>query len=154
MRFSVRRRHVCAGEEKRTLRKSALWGGLSRKDALWVTVGLQTALFREVPVGECAFPLRHSSRMRFSVRWRHVCPGEERRILRKSALWGSTLPKSALCPLAITKRCTLLCGSQRDLRRTLILASMALSRPYGNYHNFGESVNRALESLRGVMLIL
>ena len=137
---------------------------VSQKDVAWLVWGsqsvlfvrrrVQTALFREAPVGECAFPSCRNRRMRFSVRRRHVCPGEERCILRKSALWGSTSPKSALCPLAITKRCTLLCGSQRDLRRTLILASMALSRPYGNYHNFGESVNRALESLRGVMLIL
>ena len=29
--------------------------------------------------------------MRFSVRWLDVCPGEEKRILRKSALCAGTL---------------------------------------------------------------
>ena len=29
--------------------------------------------------------------MRFSVRWADVCPGEEKRTLRKSALWLRTL---------------------------------------------------------------
>ena len=68
MRFSVRWLDVCAGEEKRILRKSALWLRPSRKDALCVTARAQNALFREVQRAECAFPLRHPSRMRFSVR--------------------------------------------------------------------------------------
>ena len=67
MRFSVRWLDVCAGEEKRILRKSALWLRPSRKDALCVTARAQNALFREVQRAECAFPLRHPSRMRFSV---------------------------------------------------------------------------------------
>ena len=68
MRLCVRWLHVCAGEEKRTLRKSAFWTGdvtekrildgrchgkvhsarePSRKGALWATARTQSALFRE-----------------------------------------------------------------------------------------------------------
>ena len=48
MRFSVRWLDVCPGEEKRILRKSALWLRPSRKDALCVTARAQNALSREV----------------------------------------------------------------------------------------------------------
>ena len=34
--------------------------------------------------------------MRFSVRRRHVCPGEERRILRKSAFWMSNVTEKRI----------------------------------------------------------
>ncbi len=80
MRFSVSRRHVCAGEKKRILRKSAFWGLTSRKDAFCelqanrvrfsvrpnvqnalfrevCSAGAgQTALFRHVAATDCAFP--------------------------------------------------------------------------------------------------
>ena len=36
---------------------------------------------------DCAFPLCSTCRLRFFVRRRHVCPGEEKRILRKDAFW-------------------------------------------------------------------
>ena len=83
MRFSVRWRHVCAGEERRTLRKSAFCTlglterrilrsrrdgkahsecGPSRKDALWVTVGAQNALFRHVAApGRCGTTPRQAA---------------------------------------------------------------------------------------------
>ena len=67
MRFSVRWLDVCPGEEKRILRKSALWLRPSRKDALCVTARAQNALSREAQPAECAFPLRRPSRMRFPV---------------------------------------------------------------------------------------
>ena len=75
MRLCVRWLSVCAGEEKRSLRKSAFWaraltekrtlhppphgkahsgGGPSRKGALCATARMQTALFREVAGAECA----------------------------------------------------------------------------------------------------
>ena len=38
--------------------------------------------------------------MRFSVRWLDVCPGEEKCILRKSALWLRLSRKDALCVTA------------------------------------------------------
>ena len=38
--------------------------------------------------------------MRFSVRWLDVCPGEEKYILRKSALWLRLSRKDALCVTA------------------------------------------------------
>ena len=36
---------------------------------------------------DCAFPLCSTCRLRFFVRRRHVCPGEEKCILRKDAFW-------------------------------------------------------------------
>ena len=38
--------------------------------------------------------------MRFSVRWLNVCPGEEKRILRKGAFWLRLSRKDALCVTA------------------------------------------------------
>ena len=59
----------------------------------------QSALFREVAVARVRFSVRWSTRMRFFVRRRRVCPGEEKRILRKSAFWGLTSRKDAFCEL-------------------------------------------------------
>ena len=77
MCFSVRWLDVCAGEEKRILRKSALWPrdvtgkrilgtgphGKAHSASLGPTKlrfsvrhWLQSALFREALVAECAFP--------------------------------------------------------------------------------------------------
>ena len=70
VRFSVRWLDVCPGEEKRILRKSALWLRPSRKDALCVTARAQNALFREVQRAECAFPSHRRHRVHFSVRAR------------------------------------------------------------------------------------
>ena len=58
---------------------------------------IQNAPFGESTTADCAFPLCSTCRLRFFVRRRHVCPGEEKRILRKSAL----------CTCGLTKRRTL-----------------------------------------------
>ena len=49
---------------------------------------VQGALFREVAVARVRFSVSRPARMRFSVSRRHVCAGEKKRILRKSAFWG------------------------------------------------------------------
>ena len=67
--------------------------------ALFREVACQNALFREVAVARVRFSVRWSTRMRFFVRRRRVCPGEEKRILRKSAFWGLTSRKDAFCEL-------------------------------------------------------
>ena len=59
----------------------------SRKSALCPTCGLQNAPFGDAATADCAFPLCSTCRLRFFVRRRHVCPGEEKRILRKDAFW-------------------------------------------------------------------
>ena len=68
----------------------------SRKGALCDPRATQTALFRE---GD-------DPRMRFCVRRRHVCAGEEKRILRKSAVCvrepGMVVPHPVFCRPADT----------------------------------------------------
>lgn len=85
--------------------KDVAWLVWRSQSVLFVRRRAQTALFREAQRAECAFPSCRNRRLRFSVRWRHVCPGEERRILaadphekahsarggrRKSAFWLRT----------------------------------------------------------------
>ena len=84
MRFSVRWLDVCPGEEKRILRKSAFWSLTSRKSAFCELQNGQSASFGEVRPGSAA-------KVCFSVSRRRVCPGEEKRILRKSAFWPPPL---------------------------------------------------------------
>ena len=59
----------------------------SRKTAFCPTCGLQTTPFGDAATTDCAFPLCSTCRLRFFVRRRHICPGEEKRILRKDAFW-------------------------------------------------------------------
>ena len=63
----------------------SVWSLDSRKGAFCPTCGLQTAPFGDAATADCAFPLCSTCRLRFFVRRRHVCPGEEKRILRKDA---------------------------------------------------------------------
>ena len=65
----------------------SVWSLDSRKSALCPTCGLQNAPFGDAATADCAFPLCSTCRLRFFVRRRHVCPGEEKRILRKDAFW-------------------------------------------------------------------
>ena len=85
MRFSVRCLDVCAGEEKRILRKSAFCeAGVTEKRTL------APAVHGKAQFAQALSPKSHSAthadhRVRFSVRCLDVRAGEERRILRKSA---------------------------------------------------------------------
>ena len=65
----------------------SVWSLDSRKSAFYPTCGLQTAPFGDATTTDCAFPLCSTCRLRFFVRRRHVCPGEEKCILRKDAFW-------------------------------------------------------------------
>ncbi len=56
MRFSVRQADVCAGEERRTLRKSAFWLRVLTKKCTLRSWWVQNVLFREVVDTECVFP--------------------------------------------------------------------------------------------------
>ena len=79
------------------------WSRRWRRVCFSVSCRVQTALFREPSGGP-------GHRMRFSVRRRHVCAGEEKRILRKDAFWVHALTekrilrKDAFCVHALTER--------------------------------------------------
>ncbi len=79
-------------------RKNAFCDRASRKDALCVTARIQNALFGDATTADCAFPLCYTCGLRFSVSRLDVCPGEEKRSLRKSALWLQALTeRRTLC---------------------------------------------------------
>ena len=81
MRLCVRWLHVCAGEEKRTLRKSAFWTGdvtekrtlranprgPSRKGALCATARMQSAPFGEAHTQSAPFRESDTPRVRLYV---------------------------------------------------------------------------------------
>ena len=106
--------------------------------------------------------------MRFSVRWRHVCAGKERRTLRKGAF----------CTLGLTERCILypvthgkahsvLIDSRKDALCDFQIAQNALFRHvaapgrwcgatarqaaghYGEYLNWANALEQPPASLRG-----
>ena len=70
---------------------------ISRKGALCPTGGFQNALFRHDATAECVFPLRHSSRMRFSVECAFPHLGKR----------GAASRKSTFCNLHLTEKHTL-----------------------------------------------
>ena len=78
----------------------------SRKGALCPTGGFQNALFRHDATAECFFPLRHSSRMRFSVECAFPHLGKR----------GAASRKGALCNLRLTEKRILRAPRQRQDR--------------------------------------
>ena len=79
---------------------------ISRKGALCPTGGFQNALFRHNATAECVFPLRHSSRMRFSVECAFPHLGKR----------GAASRKGALCNLRLTEKRILRAPRQRQDR--------------------------------------
>ena len=141
----MRRRHVCAGEKKRTLRKSAFCDHtLTEKRTLHVGSHGKAhfgSLAQSSPHGKahsacepigkahpttCRFArvrlsVRRRDRVRLSVRRRHVCAGEEKRTLRKSAF----------CDHTLTEKRILYVGSHEKAH----FGSLAQSSPHGKAHS-------------------
>ena len=84
----------------------SVWSLASRKGALCPTGGFQNALFRHDATAECVFPLRHSSRMRFSVECAFPHLGKR----------GAASRKGALCNLRLTEKRILRAPRQRQDR--------------------------------------
>ena len=77
----------------------SVWSLDSRESAFYPTCGPQNAPFGDATTTDCAFPLCSTCRLRFFVRRRHVCPGEKRRTLRKSAFCAGTLTERRILRL-------------------------------------------------------